>query len=147
MAYIVSSTNINNFIAWSRKHGINLPKKKRMVKKLKVLDLKNCSLSDVDCSLCSLKQLEILYLSNNNLTIIPNFIDKLSNLVLLDVSDNLIESIPSEIYALNNLTILEVANNKIEKMPDFFEKSNIELVFVGGNPGFERDTLLKRGDM
>jgi Leucine-rich repeat (LRR) protein len=99
-----------------------IPMEIQNLKKLEILNLRDCSLNEIPIGICYLKNLKKLILNDNQITKIPPEIGQLTNLKELKLDGNRIQEIPDEIGCLKSLEILSLytqwsAGNSLTRLP------------------------------
>jgi Leucine-rich repeat (LRR) protein len=88
-----------------------------VLKKLKQLNLRTCTIGRLPDEITALSQLTRLDLGQTALTNLPPAIGELSQLTHLWVNDNPLPSLPQEIQNLANLTYLNADRTQLSQLP------------------------------
>jgi len=99
----------NEFRAW-------IEKKKSILKRISILDLKNGSLSSLPKEIANFSGLKYLDISNNMLITIPDSIGKLTNLKSLTATHNKLTQLPEALGKLTALEELDLSGNELTNL-------------------------------
>ncbi|CAD5121109.1 DgyrCDS9650 [Dimorphilus gyrociliatus] len=89
---------------------------------LRLLDVSQNKILELEAGICSLKKLNTLNLNGNRLSTLPMEIEKLYNLQHLFISANRLRSIPFGIKNIRTMQNLDLSRNRIDLIDeDFFE--------------------------
>jgi len=109
-----------------------IPNDINKLKKLRVLDIRDCRLLSSFSGVDSLTQLEYLSLNLTGFDEIPSCLFDLVSLEVLDVSKTKIHSISNRISRLKKLEVLRINNNKIDSLPESIGSlKSLEVLWAG----------------
>lgn len=97
---------------------------------LKVMVLRNNSLTSIPENITTFSNLEHLDVSFNQLTSIPECIGTLTNLKNLNLSNNTITELPPSITQLMKLNTLWISHNNIETIPSLRHMSELKYILA-----------------